>query len=141
MPRIRRDAEQRADTLQANTIAILEWLDTAARSILQYRDTEMYNEARRRAGSKRGAPGLTEAEQALRAEWRRAHANVRNGIWLAERWSQKEIASKTISMSDWALLEIHWNGNNERRLIAIKRQRGDRSIRMPALWSGPAPRQ
>ena len=127
-------AEQRADTLQENTIAILEWLDSAARSILQYKHTAKYQEALRRAGSRRGGSGITTAEQAQRAELRRAQANVRKGIWLAERWSQHVITFETISMSDWALLQNHWNGNDARRLLEIQRQRGDRRITMPELW-------
>ena len=127
-------AEQRADTLQENTIAIWEWLDSAARSILQYKHTAKYQEARRRAGSRRGGSGITTAEQAQRAELRRAQANVRKGIRLAERWSQHVITFETISMSDWALLQNHWNGNDARRLLEIQRQRGDRRIAMPELW-------
>ena len=128
-------AEQRADTLQENTIAILEWLDSAAHSILQYKHTAKYQEARRRAGSRRGAPGITTGEQAQRTELRRAKANVRKGIRLAERWRQHVITCETISRSDWALLQNHWNGNDVRRLLEIQRQRGDRRITMPALRS------
>ena len=92
-------AEQRANTLRANTIANLEWLDSVASFIPQYRDTPMYTEATRRAGSKRGTPGLTEAELALRAQWRRAQANVRQGIWLAERWNKKAAPSGACTKS------------------------------------------
>ena len=41
-------AEQRAATLRANAITILEWLDGAARSILRYKQTLEHQEARRR---------------------------------------------------------------------------------------------
>ena len=41
-------AEQRADTLRANVIAILEWLGGAARSFFRYKQTLGHQEARRR---------------------------------------------------------------------------------------------
>ena len=65
---------------------------------------------------------------------RRAQANVRKGIRLAERWSQHVITFENISMSDRALLQNHWDGNDARRLLEIQRQRGDRRITMPELW-------
>ena len=126
-------AEQRADTLEENTIAILEWLDGAARSILQYKHTAKYQEAVRSAGSRRGVPGITAAEQEQRAELRRAQANVRQGRRLAERWSQHLITFETMPSSDWALLQNHWNGSDVRHMLEIQRQRGDRRITMPAL--------
>ena len=126
-------AEQRADTLEKNTLAILEWLDGAARSILRYKQTAKYQEAVRSAGSRRGVPGITAEEQAQRAELRRAQANVRKGRRLAERWSQRLITFETVPSSDWALLQNHWNGSNERHMQEIQRQRGDRRITMPAL--------
>ena len=135
MPRISLAAEQRVDTVVENTIAILDWLDGAARSILQYKQTAKYQEARRRAGSRRGAPGITTAEQAQRAELRRAQANVRKGSRLAERWNRHAVTCETMTWSDWVLLENHWNGSEVRRLREIQRQRGDRRITMPALRS------
>ena len=127
-------AEQRADTLEEHTIANLEWLDGAARSILEYKHTAKYQKAVRSAGSRRGAPGITAAEQAQRAELRRASANVRKGRRLAERWSQYLNTSETIPSSDWALLQRHWNGNDVRHMLVIQRRRGDRRITMPTLW-------
>jgi hypothetical protein len=131
-------AEQRADTLEENTIAILEWLDGAARSIIEYRHTAMYQEAVRTAGSRRGVPGLTAAEQAQRAELRRAQANVRKGRRLAERWNQHRITFETIPRSDLAVLQNHWNGNDVRHVREIQEQRGDRRITMPPLWNNLA---
>ena len=131
-------AEQRADTLEENTIAILEWLDGAARSIIEYKHTAKYQEAVRSAGPRRGVPGLTEAEQAQRAEMRRAQANVRKGRRLAERWSKHLITFETIRSSDWALLQNHWNGSDVRHMREIRQQRGDRRITMPALWNASA---
>ena len=70
-------AEQRFNHIENNTIAILNWLDGAARSILAYKEVPSYQEARRRAGSRRGARALTDREQSQRADLRRAQANVR----------------------------------------------------------------
>jgi len=132
-------AEQRADTLEGNAIAILEWLDGAARSILRYKQTLKHKEARRRAGSRRGVAGITPAEQTQRAELRRAKANVRKGRRLAERWSWHAITFKTISCSDWRLLQNHWDGSDVRHLREIQRQRGDRRITMPTLCDADVP--
>ena len=133
-------AEQRADTLRANTIAILEWLDGAARSILRYKQTPGHQEARRRAGSRRGVAGITTAEQTQRAELRRAKANVRKGRRLAERWSRHAITFKTISWSDWRLLQNHWDGSGMRHLEEIISQRGDCQIKMQQLFDAHVPR-
>ena len=46
---------------------------------------------------------------------------MRKGSRLAERWSEHVITFETISMSDWALLQDHWNGNDVRRLLEIKK--------------------
>ena len=126
-------AEQRDDTVEKNTIAILEWLDGAARSIIEYQDTETYQEAVRVAGPRRGVPGLTEAELAHRAELRRAKADVRKGRRLAELWNQHRITSDNISSSDWAVLQNHWNGRDVDRVREIQKQGNDRNFRMPPL--------
>ena len=113
----------------------MEWLDGAARSVLQYKQTAKYHEARRRAGSRRGAAGITTAEQTQSAELRRAQANVRKGSRLAERWSRRAITFETIPQSDWILLQNHWNGSDVRHLREIQMQRGDLRITMPTLRS------
>ena len=132
-------AEQRAETLKKDVITILEWSDGVAHSILRYKQTQEHQEARRRAGSRRGVAGITTAEQTQRAELRRAKANVRNGRRLAERWSRHAITFKTISWSDWRLLQNHWNGSNVQHLLEIQRQRGDRRITMPTLCDADVP--
>ena len=101
-------AEQRVESLQENIVAILEWLSSAARSIVQYKQIADYQEAQRRAGSSRGACGITKAEQAQMAELQGAQANVRKWNWLAERWSHRVISFEIISSSDWALLQNRW---------------------------------
>ena len=111
----------------------------AARSILRYKQTQGHQEARRRAGSRRGVAGITTAEQTQRAELRRAKANVRNGRRLAERWSWHAITFKTISWSDWRLLQNHWDGSDRRHLREIIRQRGDCHIKMPTLCDADVP--
>ena len=132
-------AEQRAETLRADVITILEWLDGAARSILRYKQTERHEEARRKAGSRHGRPGITRAEQTQRAELRKAKADVRKGWRLAELWSRHAITFKTISWSDWKLLQNHWDGSDMQRLNEIIRQRGDCRITMPTLCDADIP--
>ena len=87
------------------------------------------------AGSRRGGSGITTAEQAQRAELRRAQANVRRGIRLAERWTQRLIIFEIISLSEWALLQNHWDGSDVRHMDDLQRQRGNRRITMPAHWN------
>ena len=130
-------AEQRADTLRENAIAILEWLDGAARSITQYQQTATYQEAVRRAGPSRGVSGLTQAEQAQRAQLRRAHADVRRGRKLAELWDRRLITYETVADADWAVLQKHLDGSDVRHLEEIQQQRADRRIAMPELWTHP----
>ena len=134
-------AEQRADILEIlhlflddNSMAILTWLDGAARSIIQYHQTVTYQEAVRRAGPRRGVPGLTEEEQALRHQVRRAHADVRRGRYLAERWDNRLITHETVADADWAVLQKHWDGSDVRHLQELLQQRGDCRIAMPELW-------
>ena len=127
-------AEQRADALEENTIAILEWLDGAARSIIDYKHTETYQKAVRVAGSSRGVPGLTETELAHRAELRRAKANVRKGRRLAELRNQYRTTRDNISSSDWAVLQNHWNGSDKREVLRLQEQGNGRNYKMPALW-------
>ena len=134
-----RAAEQRAETLRADVITILEWLGGVARSILRHKQTQGHQEARRRAGSRRGVPGITTAEQTQRAELRRAMVNVRKGRRLAERWSRHAITFKTISWSDWRLLQNHWDGSDMRHLREIIRQRGDCRTKMPTLCDADVP--
>ena len=126
-------AEQRADPLDEDIIAILEWLDGAARSITQYQQTATYQEAVRRAGPSRGVSGLTQAEQAHRAKLRRAHADVRRGRKLAELWDKRLITYDTMADADRAVLQKHWDGSDVRHLEEIQQQRGDRRITMPEI--------
>jgi hypothetical protein len=130
-------AEQRADPLEENIIAILGWLDGAARSITQYQQTATYQEAVRRAGPSRGVSGLTQAEQAQRAQLRRAHADVRRGRKLAELWDRRLITYETVADADWAVLQKHLDGSDVRHLEEIQQQRADRRIAMPELWTHP----
>ena len=126
-------AEQRAQIVETNTLEILGWLDSAARSILHYKKTAKYLEALRRAGQEHGVSGITTAEQAERKELRRAQANVRKGKRLAERWSQHAVTFYTITWPDWALLQNHWNGSGVKRVLEIQTERGNHGIRMPVL--------
>ncbi len=127
-------AEQRADALEANTIAILEWLDGAARSIIEYKNTAAYKESVRVAGPRRGVPGLTAEELAHRADLRRAKFNVRKGRRLAELWDQRRINFDTISPSDWAVLQNHWSAIDVQHVREIQEQGSDRNFTMPSLW-------
>ena len=127
-------AEQRDHIVRQNTIAILQWLDGAARSILLYKQQPNYQEARRKAGSSRENPGLTPAEQAEQKELKKAQDNVRKGIWLAKRWSQHAVTFHTMTSSDWALIQNHWNGSDVQRLNEIQRKRGNKRITMPTVW-------
>jgi len=137
VPWIAPAVEQHADLLEKTIIAILNWLDGAARSINQYHETATYQEAVRCAGSIRGVSGLTQEEQAQRSQLQRAKANVRKGKKLAERWDQRDITYETMTHSDWNVLWNHWSGTNVRELEEIQQQRGDRRISMPALWTHP----
>ena len=137
VPCIAPAAEQRADPLEENIIAILEWLDGAARSIIKYQQTATYQEAVRRAGPSHGVSGLTQEEQAQRSQLRRAHANVRRGRKLAELWDQRLITYATVADADWAVLQKHWDGSDVQHLQEIQQQRGDRRIAMPELWTHP----
>ena len=112
-------AEQR-DIIEANTIAILDWLDAAAICILEYRQAKNYQEARRRAGTTRGAPGITTEEQAQRADLRRAQDDMWKGHRLAECWSRYAITFAAITWSDLALHQNHWNGTDKQRLLEIR---------------------
>ena len=96
-----------------------------------------YQEAVRRAGPSRGVSGLTQAEQAQRAQLRRAHADVRRGRKLAELWDRRLITYETVADADWAVLQKHWDGNDVRHLEEIQQQRADRRIAMPELWTHP----
>ena len=135
VPKVTPAAEQNADTIETDTIAILNWLDAAAICILQYKQTTNYLEALRRAGTSRCTSGITIEEQAQRAELRRAQANVRKGHLLAQCWSRNAITFSTMTLSDWALLQNHWCGANQQRLLEIQKQRGDLRITMPPLRS------
>jgi hypothetical protein len=126
-------AEQRTQALEANTIAILEWLDAAARCILAYKDTASLKEAQRRAGTKRGVSGITQVEVAQRAELRSAQSEVRKGQRLADHWRQRTMTFWTMTWSDWAVLQNHWSGFDEQRLVAIQQKRGNQRITMPTL--------
>ena len=137
VPFIAPAAEQRADPLDENIIAILEWLDGAARSISKYQQTVTYQDAVRRAGPSHGVSGLTQEEQAQRSQLRRAHANVRKGRKLAELWDQRLITYATVADADWAVLQKHWDGSDVQHLQEIQQQRGDRRIKMPELWTHP----
>ena len=119
--------------LDENIIAILGWLDGVARSIIQYHQTSMYQEAVRRAGSKTGS-GLTEVEQTQRAQFRRARADVRIGKNLAELWDKGVITYATVTEADWAVLQKHWNGSDVSHLKQTQEKRGERRITMPELW-------
>ena len=132
MPRIAPAAEQ-SDTLVEEILTILNWLDSAAQCILDYRHTELYQEARRRAGTMHRVPGITAEEQALRSELRKAHANVQRGLRLAELWDQRAITRITISQSDWMLLQNHWSDINRERLHEIRQRRGNLRITMSSL--------
>jgi len=137
VPCIAPAAEQRADPLEENIIAILDWLDGAARSIIKYQQTATYQDAVRRAGPSHGVSGLTQEEQAQRSQLRRAHANVRRGRKLAELWDQRLITYATVADADWAVLQKHWDGSDVQHLQEIQQQRGDRQIAMPQLFTHP----
>ena len=124
-------AEQRADALEADTIAILEWLDAAAQCILAYKDTALYKEARRRAGTEHGFPGITPEERAQKANLRGAQSIMRQGQRLADHWRQRTMTFWTMTWSDWAVLQNHWSGFDEQRLVAIQQKRGNQRITMP----------
>ena len=127
-------AEQRDHIVRENTIAILQWLDGAARSILLYKETWDYQEAQRKAGRTRGDIGLTPAEQAEQKELKKAQKNVQKGMWLAKLWNEHAVTFHTMTSADWALLQNHWNGSDVQRVNEIQRKRGNKRITMPAIW-------
>ncbi len=126
-------ADERADALEATTMAILNWLDAAARCILFYKQTKEYCEARRRAGPRRGTPGISTEEQAQTVALRKEKANVRKGRRLANLWSLHAVTYATLTWPDWTLLQNYWDGTDMQRVFAIQRQRGDPRITMPTL--------
>ena len=90
------------------------------------------------AGPSRGVPGFTEAEIAHRTQLRRAKANVRNGRGLAELWKVHCITFDNISLSDWAVLQDHWDRIDVQHVKEVQARGDDRNFRMPPLWNNPA---
>ena len=109
----------------------MEWLDGAARSILDYKEIDRYKEAVRVARSMRGVPGLAAEELALRAQLRTAKANVRRGKRLAHLWGQHFIAYDIMPQWDWAVLQNHWIGIDVALVWEIQNRSADRTFKMP----------
>ena len=107
----------------------------SARSIIYHKRIEEYQEAARVAGPSGGVPGLTAAELAHRAALRKAKADVRKGKRLAQLWGQCRITADSISSSDRAVLQNHWDRSDVQHLLETQAQGKDRNFKMPQLWN------